>query len=74
MRIEQRTAEYRISNRRISKDGIASLSLFKIGRIQYFDIRHFLFDIRYSRFQMKPLPIAPPTDLAKAIMGLNIFF
>jgi hypothetical protein len=25
---EQRTAEYRISNRRISKDGFATLSLF----------------------------------------------
>jgi hypothetical protein len=27
-RAEQRTAEYRISNRRISKGGIAALSLF----------------------------------------------
>jgi hypothetical protein len=27
-RAEKRTAEYRISNRRISKDGFAALSLF----------------------------------------------
>jgi hypothetical protein len=39
------------ANRRISKDGIALLSLFKIDRIHYFDIRHSLFDIRYSLFQ-----------------------
>jgi len=28
-----------------------SLSLFKIDRIHYFDIRYSLFDIRYSLFQ-----------------------
>jgi hypothetical protein len=26
-------------------------AFFKIDRIHYFDIRHFLFDIRYSLFQ-----------------------
>ncbi|CAB1083842.1 hypothetical protein D1AOALGA4SA_11376, partial [Olavius algarvensis Delta 1 endosymbiont] len=30
---------------------MASLSLFKIDRIHYFDIRYSLFDIRYSLFQ-----------------------
>jgi hypothetical protein len=49
--VEQRTAEYRISNRRMPKGGIALLSLFKIDRIHYFDIRNSLFDIRYSLFQ-----------------------
>jgi hypothetical protein len=50
------------ANRRMSKDGIALglrslfggvglLSLFKIDRIHYFDIRYSLFDIRYSLFQ-----------------------
>ncbi len=49
--VEQRTAEYRISNRRISKVGIATLYLFyKIDRIHYFDIRYSGFDIRYSLF------------------------
>ncbi|CAB1080583.1 hypothetical protein D1AOALGA4SA_8263 [Olavius algarvensis Delta 1 endosymbiont] len=48
----KRTAEYRISNRRMSKGGIALLSLLnKIDRIHYFDIRHSLFDIRYSLFR-----------------------
>jgi len=41
MLIEQRTAEYRMSNRRISKGGFALLRpLIKIDRIPYFDIRH----------------------------------
>ena len=45
-------AEYRITNRRMSKGGIAPLShLYKIDRIPYFVIRHSLFDIRYSLFQ-----------------------
>jgi hypothetical protein len=30
--VKQRTAEYRISNRRMSKGGIASLGLFKNNR------------------------------------------
>jgi len=47
--VKKRTAEYRISNRRISKGGFALLSpLNKIDRIRYFDIRYSLFDIRYS--------------------------
>jgi len=49
-RAEQRTAEYRISNRRIMKDGIAALCLFsliKIDRIPSFDIRYSVFDIRF---------------------------
>jgi len=47
---KQRTAEYRMSNRRMSKDGFATLFLFlaKIDRIPYFDIRHSIFIIRYS--------------------------
>jgi len=46
-----RTAEYRISNRRISKGGFASPSHFcKIDRIHSFDIRHSTFIIRYSIF------------------------
>ena len=48
MWLEQRTAEYRISDRRMSKDGFASLSLFyKIDRMPAFYIRYSLFDIRY---------------------------
>jgi hypothetical protein len=55
-RAEQRTAEYRISNRslrraqpnRISKDGFASLSLF-FNR-QNTSLRHSIFMIRYSPF------------------------
>ena len=44
----KRTAEYRISNRRMSKGGIALLSLFnKIDRIHYFDIHYSIFDIRF---------------------------
>jgi hypothetical protein len=40
----------RISNRRISKDGIASLVLFyKIDRIPYFDIRYSEFDIFFLK-------------------------
>ncbi|CAB1059968.1 hypothetical protein D1BOALGB6SA_4733 [Olavius sp. associated proteobacterium Delta 1] len=40
---EKRTAEYRITNSRISKVGIAALYLnkfIKIDRIPYIDIRH----------------------------------
>jgi hypothetical protein len=48
-RAEQRTAEYRISNRRISKDGFAALSLF-LNR-QNTSLRHSIFIIRYSLFQ-----------------------
>ena len=47
-RAEQRTAEYRISNRRISKDGFAALSLF-LNR-QNTSLRHSTFMIRYSIF------------------------
>jgi hypothetical protein len=47
-RAEQRTAEYRISNRRISKDGFAALSLF-LNR-QNTSLRHSIFMIRYSIF------------------------
>jgi len=39
------------ANRRMSKDDIASLILYKIERIPPFDIRHSLFDIPYSLFQ-----------------------
>ena len=46
--IKQRTAEYRISNRRISKDGFAALSLF-LNR-QNTSLRHSTFMIRYSIF------------------------
>ena len=50
--IKQRTAEYRISNRRISKDGIASLSLF-IKLLEYlpstFDIHDSIFYIRFFK-------------------------
>jgi len=49
---EQRTAEYRISNRRITKDGIVALCLLnQLKWIEYlpsiFDIRYSLFDIRF---------------------------
>jgi hypothetical protein len=47
-RAEQRTAENRISNRRISKDGFAALSLF-LDRQNTF-LRHSTFMIRYSIF------------------------
>jgi hypothetical protein len=48
---KQRTAECRMSNRRMSKEGFALLSSFyKKDRIHSFDIRHSLFDIRYSFF------------------------
>ena len=50
--IKQRTAEYRISNRRITKDGIASLSLF-IKLLEYlpstFDIHDSIFYIRFFK-------------------------
>ena len=50
--IKQRTAEYRISNRRITKAGIASLSLF-IKLLEYlpstFDIHDSIFDIRFFK-------------------------
>ncbi|CAB1083697.1 hypothetical protein D1AOALGA4SA_11239 [Olavius algarvensis Delta 1 endosymbiont] len=36
---------------RMTNDGIASLNQFKIDRIHSFDIRHSLFNIRYSLFQ-----------------------
>jgi len=35
----------------MNNDGFASLSRFKIDRIQSFDIRYSLFDIRYSLFR-----------------------
>jgi len=48
--IKQRTAEYRISNRRISKGGFAALNLF-IKSIEYipstFDIHDSIFDILF---------------------------
>jgi hypothetical protein len=47
-RAEQRTAEYRISNRKISKDGFAALSLF-LNR-QNTSLRYSTFMIRYSIF------------------------
>ena len=49
----KRTAEYRISNRRMSKGGIALLSLFnKIDRIHYIDIHYSIFDIRFFIFSI----------------------
>jgi len=57
MKLKKRIVEFRISHRRISKGGIASLYLYLIKidrRIPYFDpppAEHSLFDIRYSLFQ-----------------------
>jgi hypothetical protein len=52
-KFKQRTAEPKNIECRMSKDGIAALSHFfyKIDSIHPFDIRHSLFDIRYSLFQ-----------------------
>ncbi|CAB1078139.1 hypothetical protein D1AOALGA4SA_5903 [Olavius algarvensis Delta 1 endosymbiont] len=36
---------------RMTNDGFASLSRFKIDRIHSFDLRYSLFDIRYSLFK-----------------------
>jgi hypothetical protein len=52
---EQRTAEYRISNRRITKGGIALLSLFyKIDRIHYsmLDVQCSMFDVHQFLFRL----------------------
>jgi len=64
--IEKRTAEYRMSNRRISKDGIATLCLFyKIDRIPYFDIRYSEFDIRYLLFyKLRKAKVSSSINLA----------
>jgi len=47
---KKKTAEYRISNRRMSKDGFALLSPF-LKKIEFlpstFDIQHSIFDIRF---------------------------
>jgi len=46
---KKKTAEYRISNRKISKEGFALLSHFiKKDRIPSFDLRYSIFSIRYS--------------------------
>jgi hypothetical protein len=47
-RAEQRTAEYRITN--IEVWNRCAPSFYKNSWIQSFDIRHSLFDIRYSLF------------------------
>jgi len=45
------------ANRRITKDGNATLYLFyKIERIHFFDIRNSVFDIRYSLFYKSAMP------------------
>jgi len=53
----KRTAEYRISNRRMSKSGIASLSHFLyIRQNTLFDIRCWTFDVRRSLISFSILP------------------
>jgi len=60
--MEQRTAEYRISNRRMSKGGFASLGLFInfINQTAYipsiFDIHYSIFDIRFLKFLLSIKP------------------
>ncbi len=73
--VEQRTAEYRISNRRMSKDGIASLYHFEIDRIHSFDIRYSLFDILFSylsNFSSSQLPSLPLCSMHYAQSSLLI--
>jgi len=51
-RIQKRTAEYRISNHRISKDGIAALYLNKLKLYKSIEFLTSIFDIHDSIFDI----------------------
>jgi hypothetical protein len=67
--IKQRTAEYRISNRRIMKDGIAALYLF-LNR-QNTILQHSTFIIRYSIFAFSEFLFRLDWPLFRAAAGLK---
>jgi hypothetical protein len=51
MKSEPQNIEYRTAECR-SVESLRSVFIYKIDRIQYFDIRYSLFDIRYSLFRV----------------------